>query len=581
MTKQPISVTHPEIASTLHDESKHIADKATHGASTRALWKCQNQIDAHVHEARVADKIKGYGCPFCSGVIASVKAGNTLAQKYPKLLLELHEDSIEEAYKVTPGSNKKLTWICQEEDCKHVYEQAAKAKTKGAGCPACSGQVVTENNCLAKRNPQLLSQIHPDDLQMANEVIPGSTKKMRFVCPKVACGHVYETQVRQRAIFGHGCPACAGKVSTENNCLLALYPELCKEIEPGSEHLAKELLPGSEKLVPWVCPDCSHHYSRSPKIRALNKQNCPACRGLTVTADNCLATLRPDIAVMLHPDNAEMAYKVVPGSHKRLTWICLENDCDHIYEATVQDKVAGYGCAACSGNIASKTNNLLVCDPELAKELFHKEQACQVTSRSNRKLRWICPDEKCQYQYIASPKERANGRGCTKCTGIWQLSTTKFFLKDNFKEWSELDQEQQRDFFLDHGFLESWGRGRTLVAMLIDDAAAPIDFLEFINNKTAPFTQAEIDNHTSFRFGRKSLISASLKKKVKEEKGDRCLACGSKDRIAMDHKTPEILGGLTVWTNLQPLCKICNSIKGPRLMTLEQIKNRKLELYPL
>jgi 5-methylcytosine-specific restriction endonuclease McrA len=44
--------------------------------------------------------------------------------------------------------------------------------------------------------------------------------------------------------------------------------------------------------------------------------------------------------------------------------------------------------------------------------------------------------------------------------------------------------------------------------------------------------------------------------------GRACLKCGSPDNVTMDHIIPLALGGLHDISNLQPLCKSCNSSKG-------------------
>lgn len=42
----------------------------------------------------------------------------------------------------------------------------------------------------------------------------------------------------------------------------------------------------------------------------------------------------------------------------------------------------------------------------------------------------------------------------------------------------------------------------------------------------------------------------------------RCLACGRKRKLTADHIVPLYLGGSDDITNIQPLCKPCNSSKG-------------------
>ena len=46
--------------------------------------------------------------------------------------------------------------------------------------------------------------------------------------------------------------------------------------------------------------------------------------------------------------------------------------------------------------------------------------------------------------------------------------------------------------------------------------------------------------------------------------GNACLSCGSKKNIELDHIMPISRGGKNKLSNLQPLCKKCNTSKGAK-----------------
>ena len=48
------------------------------------------------------------------------------------------------------------------------------------------------------------------------------------------------------------------------------------------------------------------------------------------------------------------------------------------------------------------------------------------------------------------------------------------------------------------------------------------------------------------------------------EFGDKCLKCGSKEKMTADHIIPVTLGGTSNIENIQPLCQSCNSSKGTK-----------------
>jgi len=63
----------------------------------------------------------------------------------------------------------------------------------------------------------------------------------------------------------------------------------------------------------------------------------------------------------------------------------------------------------------------------------------------------------------------------------------------------------------------------------------------------------------------KDTISRRLAKRVFERDGYRCVRCGGWVDLTCDHVHPESLGGLTVYENLQTMCRPCNSKKGVQL----------------
>jgi 5-methylcytosine-specific restriction endonuclease McrA len=56
--------------------------------------------------------------------------------------------------------------------------------------------------------------------------------------------------------------------------------------------------------------------------------------------------------------------------------------------------------------------------------------------------------------------------------------------------------------------------------------------------------------------------------------GQRCLRCGAPEPLSVDHIVPLSLGGSNAIENVQPLCEMCNNIKGARVRDY-----RPVELY--
>ena len=61
-------------------------------------------------------------------------------------------------------------------------------------------------------------------------------------------------------------------------------------------------------------------------------------------------------------------------------------------------------------------------------------------------------------------------------------------------------------------------------------------------------------------------VPKGLRKETLENDGYECVVCGARDRLEADHIIPVARGGSDVISNMQTLCKTCNSSKGSKTM---------------
>lgn len=66
---------------------------------------------------------------------------------------------------------------------------------------------------------------------------------------------------------------------------------------------------------------------------------------------------------------------------------------------------------------------------------------------------------------------------------------------------------------------------------------------------------------------KKSKISSAKKKRVLERDKYRCINCNTHKDLCVDHITAESKGGDNSMSNLQTLCRSCNSSKGTKSMS--------------
>jgi hypothetical protein len=124
-------------------------------------------------------------------------------------------------------------------------------------------------------------------------------------------------------------------------------PELCLEWNYNKNEL---LLPeafykSSHTKVWWICSK-SHEWKASIHARSMSGTGCPYCANKKACADNCLATLYPQIALEWnYIKNDLMPNDVLPNTKKKVWWACSNN---HEWKAWIGDRVAGTKCTQCA-----------------------------------------------------------------------------------------------------------------------------------------------------------------------------------------------------------------------------------------
>jgi DNA-directed RNA polymerase subunit RPC12/RpoP len=108
--------------------------KVTPGSHRKVWWKCG---EGHEWQATIANRAEN-GCPYCSGRRASKEYN--LSVTNPELVKQWHpvKNGDLTPGKVTPGSSRKVWWLC---DKGHEWQtNIAGRAIKKNGCPYCSGK---------------------------------------------------------------------------------------------------------------------------------------------------------------------------------------------------------------------------------------------------------------------------------------------------------------------------------------------------------------------------------------------------------------------------------------------------------
>lgn len=306
----------------------------TPGSSQSAHWRCGN---GHEWDAVISSRARGAGCPVCTG--RRVLAGfNDLATTHPEIAADW-ADEARSAVEVSAGSRYEAQWRCAKG---HEWTAPVRRRTSaGTGCPVCTNKATYAGvNDLATTHPSIAAEWN--DSRPVSEVTPGSNYKAQWTC--IACGHQWKARVVDRTRNGHGCPACAGRVSRPGITDLATtHSALAAELVDQS--LANVLTAGSNQEVEWRC-SAGHVWGAMVYNRTYGQSGCPICANkAALPGYNDLVTTHPGLAAEWSAKNEIQPTEVTFGSNYAALWVCDKN---HEWRASVYSRASGNGCLTCA-----------------------------------------------------------------------------------------------------------------------------------------------------------------------------------------------------------------------------------------
>ena len=351
MQKQSLLTTNPELASEWHPTKNGQLAPAdvTAGSDKKVWWKCPRGSD-HEWDAKIQERSRGNGCPICSN--RRVVRSNSLGFTNPELSKQWHptKNGTLTPNDVTANSSKKVWWKCTKWS-DHEWQAPLVSRSKGVGCPYCSGNKVSMTNSLAALNPELAKQWHPskNGTLTPNDVTVKSGKKVWWKCPK-GSDHEWPAVIANRN-KGAGCPICSNQRLARSNSLGAVNPELAQEWHPtkNGKLTPYDVLPSTAKKVWWQCTANANHEWKAKLNNRSNGKGCPYCCNQKINKENSLGTVNPLLAEQWHPTkNGNLTpFDVAPAGDLKVWWKCPKGD-DHVWKVSINSRAGGTGCPKCN-----------------------------------------------------------------------------------------------------------------------------------------------------------------------------------------------------------------------------------------
>lgn len=340
LSRVSLSQSHPSLAKEWDQLFNRPArlEEITKGSDKVFRWNGQC---GHSWMSSVSNRVKGQGCPFCSGK-AVLPGFNDLRSRFPEVAAEIDLETEPEdlAISVTAFSHRRVNWSCAEG---HTWKAIVKNRSNGRGCPYCTNRLVWFGwNDLQTRAPDLaiaLSSTDPRTLYFR------STSSQMWRCE---FGHPdYRSSPKQRVDMNTGCPACSGRVAVPGETDLASQNPQAAALfwEERNGVKSTEVTLAGGGIFWWHCRK-GHEYE-APLVSMGRSDSCWGCAGkILVPGENDLATTDPIIAQSFDYERNEgiLPSDLTRGSGRLCWWVCSEG---HRWETSPNTRCRS-GCRQCA-----------------------------------------------------------------------------------------------------------------------------------------------------------------------------------------------------------------------------------------
>lgn len=350
---------YPQIAAEWHPNRNTLQPtQVTPNSNKKVWWQCSL---GHEWEAIPNNRVNlNRNCPVCASQKV-LKGFNDFESRYPEIAAQWHPTLNGEITPdaVFPKSAKKVYWICNKG---HTFINKIRNQVDSPDCKICNGHELVQGiNDLATTHPQLAALWHPTKNGKLKAIMVTAKywDKVYWLCEN---GHERYRSPAAELIKNNGCVDCPKKVvlKVKSNNITITHPELAKQWHPtlNGDKTPEHVTKGVNKKAFWLCSS-GHTWEAGVNSRSAGS-NCPVCHGLQVLAGfNDLATTHPKIAADWHPslNNLTVPTMIVAGTHQKFWWLC--NKKNHVWEATVKDRVRGTACPKCATTISRQEQEIV------------------------------------------------------------------------------------------------------------------------------------------------------------------------------------------------------------------------------
>lgn len=425
-----LALTNPELIKEWDFEKNEISpNEITRSFNKKVWWKCEK---GHCWQAtpRARTRVKGTGCPYCSGNLA-IEGENDFETSNPELMLDWDwtKNKSINPRKMTANSGIYVNWKCHF--CGFEWKTAANNRSSAKhGCPNCSMKstsfgeqslfyyvkMIYPNAINRYRDGKFELDIYIPDIKVGIEfdgaffhkgVENNNREKKKY----------YECQRRDIKLIRL---KDSNQMKSIGNSDYTIGVENLKNFDSLNKAIRMLLKDLDSKSNFWIRKNPMQIYSSIDQEINVKKDYFDIVSDKFVREEsNSFVNTNPEL---LEDWDYELNRNVNPraitrGSGMQINWKC--HICGYKWKARVPDRIKGTGCPCCNRNVLVKgINDFATLYPlELAEWDYENNvvQPDQVISY-NKKINWIC--SKCGYKWAATINDkviRKDKTGCPNC----------------------------------------------------------------------------------------------------------------------------------------------------------------------
>lgn len=192
-----------------------------------------------------------------------LKRGTKILEVLPWLVNFCLEEDIDVLKKLSFGSDKKVSFVCQDG---HEFTMSPSSfRNGGRWCPSCGSNAITRDLSFGIKVPHRVKNWSPRNSFSPYEVYPRSDKKAWFVCD---CGYEFDAMIKG-VTRGGWCPSCAGRPR--------ITEQWIDEKIKYREITRKSGYVNARTNMDWECGVCKHKWKATWDNINSSYSGCPNC----------------------------------------------------------------------------------------------------------------------------------------------------------------------------------------------------------------------------------------------------------------------------------------------------------------